>query len=519
MHSEPFPSPEPNEQLLEQLRQLRHHNELLKAQLMNTSLVNELTRVLQSCSTLSDITNTVLLGIQEIVGFDRVILFTIQPEDFCIRSSSWVGFENDDVVKQLHLPLGFEGGEITDAIFLNRHIIVDSTSGGSDIFTHQIGSDHYLVMPLLSKAARRCFEHHECKKTTCPAHGGHNPYCWSIQGAGQLDGSVASEDERRKACVQCSSFKCEGVIWMDKALKKTPITSDDISMLSAIINVGGIIIENLRINSALENANGELQATNHNLHVVNRDLQIAQSKLDTDLQRARTIQFGLLPQALVDTSVFVIGTHYTPAAAVGGDYYDVFQIDATKYGIVVADVSGHGISSALIMAMVKVLLKSYAVNECSPQKTLERINHTFIKEIISDNFVTIYYAVLDTQNRTYSFTSAGHCPILMIDKESYRCNQVKADGLFMGVFEDMMLKQTTLSYSPTHTRLVLYTDGLTEQRSSADEMYGLTRLQESALACMGAPPPEAVKLILEHQRAFCNHGEPEDDITLLVIDI
>ena len=157
----------------------------------------------------------------------------------------------------------------------------------------------------------------------------------------------------------------------------------------------------------------------------------------------------------------------------GGDYYDAFSISEGVYGLVVADVSGHGVASALIMSMVKVLLKSIVLEEKSPQKTLELINQTFLSEIKTDNFVTIFYAVLDTNNHVLHYTSAGHCPVLLFNRQTRSCDIIKADGLFLGVFPDMMLSESKFEYIPGTVRLVLYTDGLTEAKNKKEEMYGL----------------------------------------------
>jgi serine phosphatase RsbU (regulator of sigma subunit) len=491
-------------------------NDVLKSQLMNMSLINELTRVLNSCTDLDGIIKTVLLGIQEIIGFDRVILFGIDKESFSLAPTNWVGI-NLPFVNRISIPLGFDGGEITDAIFLNRHIIVDETDPELDIFRSQLESTAYVVMPLVSKATRKCFEQKNCSHTSCPAHGGHNPYCWSIPGSG-LRLHNPTEDEKRRECIKCACFKVEGVLWMDRNASRRGVTSDDVSMLSAIINVAGIIIENFRMFNALEVSNTELSQANNQLNVLNHDLQIAQAKINADLDRARKIQQELLPQDFPDTAAFAIGAHYIPATAVGGDYYDVFEITKGTYGIVVADVSGHGISSALIMSMVKVLLKTYATKETTPQQTLEKINGTFLTEIKTDNFVTVFYGVLDTTNHSFAYTSAGHCPILIIDKNSRQSTQVKADGLFLGVFDDMMLKQTAMSYVPGTTRVMLFTDGLIESRNKTEEMFDISRLQEVSVASLGLPPKKTVDKIIQAQKQFCGGKEPDDDITLLVID-
>ena len=165
-----------------------------------------------------------------------------------------------------------------------------------------------------------------------------------------------------------------------------------------------------------------------------------------------------------------ISAYMNPATEVGGDYYDVFTIEPGIYGLVVADVSGHGVASALIMSMGKILLKTFSKNEYSPQNTLEKINQAFLSEVDTDHFVTFFYAILDTQKHTLRFTSAGHCPIIMLNRKDGSSTQFKADGLFLGVFPDMMLKETELTYEPGTIRVILYTDGLIEAKNSTDQI-------------------------------------------------
>jgi serine phosphatase RsbU (regulator of sigma subunit) len=499
------------------ISQLQNQNEILKAQLMNTSLINELTKVMHSSTDLEGIIRTILLGIQEITEFDRVILFSVDKANFHLKPKSWVGVSDADTIN-FSIPLGFEGGEITDSIFLNRHFIIDTPDSEFDPFAINLKSSSYLVIPLVSKVTRSCWDVKQCKNMLCPAREAFNPYCWSIMGTGE-DSAALSENDRRRRCINCASFKVEGVFWMDSNIRKATVTSDDITTLTTILNQAGILIENFRIFNELEIANHDLQGAIKQLKVVNHELREAQAKINKDLEHARTIQMGLLPQQLQDTEAFSISSCYIPADAVGGDYYDCFEIEPGLYGIIVADVSGHGVSSALIMSMGKVLLKTYASPELGPQKTLERINETFLTEIRTDNFVTIFYAVLDTLNHTLRYSSAGHCPILLLNKKNIACTQIKADGLFLGVFPDMMLNESIMKYEPGVNRVVLYTDGLTEAKNDKDEMFEINRLENAALKSIQDPPKKAVDKIFDTQKHFCGKVQQyADDITLMVMD-
>jgi hypothetical protein len=157
-----------------QVQRLRGQNEVLKDQLMNTSLINEHTKVMHTSTDPDKIIRTILLGIQEIIEFDRVILFEIDAKKFCVKPKAWVGIDEAEL-QDLNIPLGFDGGELTDAIFLNRHFVVDQPDPAIDQFAHRFQSKSYLVMPLVSKITRSCWEAKSCKKHSCPAHGSYNP--------------------------------------------------------------------------------------------------------------------------------------------------------------------------------------------------------------------------------------------------------------------------------------------------------------------------------------------------------
>lgn len=509
--------PTPSVELDAPVSALKEQNEQLKTQLMNTSLIHELTKVLHSCTNIQDITNTFLLAMQEIIGFDRVILFKINKEEFTLYPDCCVGLDFSTIEK-LRFPLGFAGGEITDSLFLSKHILVEKPDTVSDLFSTVLHSPSYIVIPLINKINKKCYEEKSCTKTTCPAYGGYNPYCWSVSGSGQLT-NATNEDERRKACSACGCFKVEGILWMDRNEKCTPITSDDITIITASVTMAGIVIENFYNFDALEKANKSEKRVNNKLKIINSELQVAYARINKDLEHARTIQQGLLPQDLEDTPEIKLGTYYLSADAVGGDYYDVFNIAPGIYGLVVADVSGHGVASALIMSMGKVLLKTFSQNEYSPAKTLEKINQTFLSEIKTDHFVTFFYAILDTNRKSLRFTSAGHCPIILLDRKTGTSKQIKADGLFLGVFPDMMLHESEINYVPGTVRLVLYTDGLIEAKKETDEMYGVERLRLITENTLDLSPKRTVHAILDDQKSFCGEKiSPEDDITLLVID-
>lgn len=498
---------------------MRQQNEQLKSQLMTNSLIDELTKVLHANTNLETIIHTILLGIHEIAGFDRIILFEVNKEQFSLTPKCWYGVDEIHL-KEMNIPLGFEGGDITDAIFLNRHLIVSDAYPEEDIFCRRLQSESYIVIPLVGRTIPTDVKAPvNTDEELAPVLENGNLTFNDIHEPPSNNSEPISENERRKGIINSKDFNTQGVFWMDRVDNKSPITSEDIYTLLSIITQSGIITENIRMFHALEIANKNLLETNDQLKVLNQDLRNAQEKINMDLDHAHTIQQGLLPQNIPNTSSLSISATYIPATAVGGDYYDAFEITQGIYGIIIADVSGHGVASALIMSMVKVLLKTFANRDDGPQKTLEKINHIFQTEIKTTNFVTVFYAILDLNDHKFHYSSAGHCPALFLHKQDKTCTKVKASGLFLGVFPDMMLTESCHSYVPGTQRIILYTDGLTEARNEKGEMFELDRLEQIVLKTLSYSTAQAGKKILTFQKKFCGKNQaPDDDITFLVID-
>ncbi len=186
------------------------------------------------------------------------------------------------------------------------------------------------------------------------------------------------------------------------------------------------------------------------------------------------------------------------------------------YGLIVADVSGHGGAASLIMSMFKVLLKIQASQTLSPKETLDSVNRIFLSEVKTDNFVTVFYAIINLRDKTVVFTSAGHNQILFL-RENDQIYMHKADGLFLGVFENMILKDNTISYQEK-LRIILYTDGVTEAGNPGNEMYSLERLTRIFQRTAAKPVKEALEIILADMEGFLDGCSPQDDITLLVAE-
>ena len=233
--------------------------------------------------------------------------------------------------------------------------------------------------------------------------------------------------------------------------------------------------------------------------------------LDRDAAEARTIQEALLPKSSPFVPGFVISGRSVPARAVGGDWYDFIPFADGRWGLVLADVSGKGTAAALLMSATRGMLRSLAEACCSPGEVLTQLNQLLVNDFPAGKFVTMVYAVLDPVSRTVIFANAGHLRPLLIDEKGEHFLDVERGlplGLSCGDYSE-----TEISLSKG-SRLIFYSDGITEAVDSQEEEYGLCRLVEHAMQ------PDASPLtMLDDVRSFANASGVQDDATVVFVGV
>ena len=485
----------------------------LNQELMTNSMVNEVVRVMLSSPTLQGAVRSYFLGVTEITGIEKMALFKINRQNFSLEVEH-AEKELKDTLKKIKLPLDFMSGEYPDAIFLNKHIVVDPVER-EDPF-HQVRVKSYVVMPIVSRITTKCWEVRNCGKTECPCYQGPDPHCWAVSGAA-LDTGAETEDEKRMACVNCSQFKCEAVVWLDTTDLENKISGASISHISGLNRHLGMVIESFNMYGKLALANRSLEDKNITLETLNQELNRKDQSIQRELDHARAIQKGLLPGTFQDGFYRDIASTYIPEGKVGGDYYDCFSLTEDLYGIVIADVSGHGIAAALIMSMFKVLLKTYSPVLKDPREVLLQINNTFLKETNSSNFVTVFYAIFNRSTRELMYCNAGHNPQLLLTGDK-PIEELKSDGMFVGILDEIQLERRQLTLEEP-TRLILFTDGIPETKNDRKEMYGQDRLVELAESTRYKPCQTVVKEMMASLEDYRGEAKIKDDVTLLVIDL
>jgi sigma-B regulation protein RsbU (phosphoserine phosphatase) len=242
---------------------------------------------------------------------------------------------------------------------------------------------------------------------------------------------------------------------------------------------------------------------------------IALQQQEEELKRAREIQQMLLPSTLPQLAGVQIAGAWQPAREVGGDYFDVIQLDKNRLGICVGDVAGKGITAALLMANLQASFRAFATSEASPQVVCTKLNKFLCANIASGKFVTFFYAVLDADARTLTYENAGHSPGLLLRSDG-TTETLPGGGAVLGALPDWTYQDYTVQLRPGD-QLLLSTDGITEAENTKLEEFGEDRLLEAARARHGSAL-EVQRAIMQQVTAFCG-GNFRDDATLLVLRI
>jgi sigma-B regulation protein RsbU (phosphoserine phosphatase) len=231
-------------------------------------------------------------------------------------------------------------------------------------------------------------------------------------------------------------------------------------------------------------------------------------QMSREANEARKIQEALLPRCSPYIPGFAVTGLSTPAGAVGGDWYDFIPFDDGRWGLVLADVSGKGMAAALLMSATRGMLRSLAT-ACCPSEVLNKLNQLLVNDFPSGRFVTMLYAVLDPAGRTLRFASAGHLRPLLIENSHARFLETER-GLPLGIGAgDYSEAQVEL---PEGSRLLFYSDGITEATNLEEDEYGAERLEKHFQRTDASP-----ESILEDVRTFVNGAGLLDDATVILV--
>jgi serine phosphatase RsbU (regulator of sigma subunit)/anti-sigma regulatory factor (Ser/Thr protein kinase) len=235
-------------------------------------------------------------------------------------------------------------------------------------------------------------------------------------------------------------------------------------------------------------------------------------RVDQELHVAQLIQQQFLPHELPELRGWQVSAFYRPAATIGGDFYDLIELDDGRIMVVEGDVTGHGVPAALVMASTHALLRSTAEVTKRPGEVLRRVNQLLVRQIPENMFVTCLVLVIDLDTGQTQFANAGHN--LPYIRRGDAVIRLEARGMPLGLMVDSVYDEIETQID-TDDIVLLYSDGITEQHDAHGKMFGFHRME--AVVGEATSGDELIDRSLTELGTFSSGVEQEDDITLVTL--
>jgi phosphoserine phosphatase RsbU/P len=229
-----------------------------------------------------------------------------------------------------------------------------------------------------------------------------------------------------------------------------------------------------------------------------------------ELEIARKIQLSILPEKVPATEGLEIAVRYVPMTQVAGDFYDFIELPDGRLGVLVADVSGHGVPAALIASMLKMAFVSHAPAAADPAEMLTKLNGALYGHF-SSHFVTAVYAVIDSAAGTMTYSAAAHPPML-VRRANGGVDELSENGLMLGAFDFAQYATASTSLG-IGDQVLLYTDGLAEGSNEVDEEFGIERLK----GCFDGGAERSLDRVFAKTNEWTAKVPQQDDLTAVVV--
>lgn len=314
----------------------------------------------------------------------------------------------------------------------------------------------------------------------------------------------------------------EGFYWLQQILKIRPLSKvvmitgfGDVEMAVESVKMGAadFVLKPFKNEKLLEICRRAIEPGR-----IMAPGEIEKHRLAKELATAHEVQDRLFPQTLPPLE----GLDYTaicrPAMETGGDYYDFLSISPTSIGIAVADVSGKGVSAALLMANLQGRLQSFApIRGRRLDRLVADINESMCRATESARYATFFYALYEERRGTLTYVNAGHHAPMLFRKGSSEPVRLRTGGMVVGLFPDTVYQQETVDLNSEDV-LVLFTDGLVEASNNQDE-FGEPRISETVAKLTHLSALQIQNEVLARMAQFVAGTKPRDDMTLIVAKV
>ncbi|MFP4081206.1 MAG: SpoIIE family protein phosphatase [Candidatus Aminicenantes bacterium] len=284
-----------------------------------------------------------------------------------------------------------------------------------------------------------------------------------------------------------------GIVYADRILHLEQFSDDDLRLLTLLSNLAAVKIENAKL----------------------FEESIEKEKMEKELALAAQIQKDFLPKENPELENYEIAGSNVPCYQVGGDYYDFIAIDPSRLGIVIADVSGKGVSASLLMASLRASLHSEVHAQYKLEEMACKLNDFVQRSSSPSCFITFFYTELNKKTGELKFVNAGHNPPLILDKKG-KIHRLESCGLCLGMFPSSRYEVKDIALNPGEMAF-LYTDGITESRSKDNTEFTEEKLIKLIQKHSKLPAQKLVEKIQQEVDAFTAGTDPMDDMTLVII--
>ncbi len=323
------------------------------------------------------------------------------------------------------------------------------------------------------------------------------------------DGWFLLADERERSTLEilrselllplCGRERLLGLMSLGAKRSEAAYTASDLRLLQSVASQAGLALEISELAHSLARQHTERE------------------RIDREIEIAREVQERLYPQEIPVISGLTLAGACRPAQGVGGDYYDVMQLDDGRLGLALGDVSGKGISAALLMASLRASLRGMTME--GPRdlaKVMQKVNRLVYEASANNRYATFFFATYDPQTRELRYVNAGHNPPLVLRDSSSLW--LDGGGPVVGLLTDAGYEEHHVALQPGDLFLA-YTDGISEAMTNADEEWGEERMIEAVIRKPEAHATEILKGIFAKADAFSAGAPQHDDMTLLLMKL
>lgn len=310
--------------------------------------------------------------------------------------------------------------------------------------------------------------------------------------------------EERECVVELLNYRKDGSVFWNR-LSITPIRNGDGDVTHFV---------------GVQNDITELKKARNNLEIANIRLEQFYHEVTRELNQAKSAMEFVFPSQMLNTEKVHIASKFVPLSQIGGDFYDVMTVAEGVYGMLIADVSGHGIPAALMSFMAHNAFKTNMEGQRSTQQVLEKTNADLFGHLPEGNFITTFYVIYDSNTKELVFTQAGHPPGLWIRRKKNDVVLLETKNVIAGMFS-----ASDIDYSEKRVQLeagdkvVLYTDAIIEVCDREDEMFGVERLLQFIEENRQLPIQKLIDRVYDRGLQFSGAKHYQDDVTMVGFEV